>query len=103
MEKLMTSKFATKDLFNASSATPIKDLENQVLEIEAIAIKEKIDGQLCGFIKGTDGKIYATISATVLEQLTTLADLVEDMGTLQVKIVTRTSNANKTYYMLELL
>lgn len=103
MEKVMTKKFTSKDLFNASSATPIKEVEDQTLEIEAVAIKEKLDGQPCGYLKTTDGKIYATISATVLEQLTTLADLVEEFGTLQVKVVAKTSNGNRTYYMLELL
>lgn len=104
MEKVMTSKFTAKDLFNASSATPIKDVENKVLEIEAVAIKEKVDGQLCGYLKGTDGTIYATISATVIEQLTILADIIEQDGALQVKVKANVSKGNnRTYYMLELL
>lgn len=102
MENFKTSKFTAKDVFNATSATPIKDAEGETITVEAVAVKDKADGTPCGLLKATDGQIYATISATVLEQLVSLAEIVEE-GTVDVKVVPRTSNQNRTYYVLELV
>ena len=103
MEKVTTKKFTAKDLFNSSSATPIKDVAGQTLDIEAVAIRDKVDGQTCGYLKASDGKIYATISQTVIEQLVALAEMVDEGGALKVTVVPKQSNGGRTYYMLELV
>lgn len=102
MENFKTSKFTAKDVFNSMSATPIKDAENQTLKVEAVAIKDKADGSPCGLIKASDGKIYATISATVLEQLVPLAEVIE-AGPVDIKVTPKVSGQGRTYYVLEMV
>ena len=102
MENFKTSKFTAKDVFNSMSATPIKDAENQTLDIEAVAIKDKADGTPCGLLKTIDGKIYATISATVLEQLVPLAEVVE-AGAVKIRVTPKVSGQGRTYYVLEMV
>lgn len=102
MEKIMTKDFTSKDLFNASSATPINTIEGQEIEVSAVCIMDKVDGTTVGYLKGVDGKIYATISATVMEQMSALADMVE-AEPQKIKVVAKTSNQNRTYYQLELV
>lgn len=102
MENFKSSKFTAKDVFNSMSATPIKDAESKTLKVEAVAIKDKADGTPCGLIKTVEGKIYGTISATVLEQLVPLAEVVE-AGPVDIKVTPKVSGQGRTYYVLEMV
>lgn len=101
MEKIKTKGFTAKDEFNASSATPIKMAKNGVIEVTDVMVKDKADGETVGYMKTTDGTIYATISATIIEQLVALAEMVQ-AGPLTVMVVPKTSNGGREYFMLEL-
>lgn len=98
MEKIKTQGFTAKDEFNSASATPIKMAKNSVIEVVDIMVKDKADGETVGYLKSKDGTIYATISATVIEQLLSLVDLVP----AKVMVVPKQSNAGREYFLLEL-
>lgn len=103
MENFKTSKFTAKDMFNSTSATSIKDVEGKEIKVVAVAIKNRADGEeQAGLLKAEDGTIYVTTSVTIMEQLLALREMVEE-GSQTVKIVGRTSNNNRTYYLLELV
>lgn len=106
MEKIKTEGFTAKDEFNSASATPIKLAKNSVITVTDIMIKDKMpdeDGKVetVGYLKSNDGTIYATISATVIEQLVALFDILKE-GEQNILIVPKTSNGGREYFMLEL-
>lgn len=101
MEKIKTKGFTAKDEFNASSATPIKMAKNSVLKVTDVMIKDKTDGETVGYLKTEDGTIFATISATVIEQLVALSEMLTG-DTLDILVVAKTSNSGREYFMLEL-
>lgn len=98
METIRTNGFTSKDLFNAGSATPLKEAEGKTLEVKDICVKENAEGQQVGYIKTTDGTVYATISQTVVEQVKTLAEMLP----AKVNVISKRSNAGRNYLMLEL-
>lgn len=98
METIRTNGFTAKDLFNAGSATPLKQAEGKALEAKDVCVKENAEGQLVGYIKTADGTVYATISQTVVEQVKTLAEMLP----AKVTVISKKSNAGRDYLMLEL-
>ncbi len=107
MEKIKTKGFTAKDEFNSSNSTPIKVVKNSIITVTDMMIKDKLpdeDGNVetVGFLKDTDGTIYATISSTVIEQLVSLKDIIEADGPQDVLVVPKTSNGGREYFMLEL-
>lgn len=103
MEKLRTKEFTSKDLFNASASTPIKEVVDKEIEVCAICVADRLTGDTVGYIKATDGTIYATISETVIDQLSPLADMVESGERPTIKTIARQSNGGRTYYQLQLI
>ena len=98
METIRTNGFTAKDMFNAGSATPLKQAEGKAFEVKDVCVKENAEGQLVGYIKTADGTVYATISQTVVEQVKTLAEMLP----AKVTVITKKSNAGRDYLMLEL-
>lgn len=98
MEKIKTNGFTAKDEFNSASATPIKIAKNSIIKVTDVMIKDKADGETVGYLKAEDGTIFATISATVIEQLISLVDLVP----AEVLVTPKQSNQGREYFMLEL-
>lgn len=101
METIKTKGFTVKDEFNSASATPIKVVKNSVIKVTDIMVKDKVDGETVGFLKAEDGTIYATISATVIEQLVSLS-VILDNGPQNILVVPKTSGQGREYFMLEL-
>lgn len=102
MEKILTKEFTSMDLFNSSSAIPIKDMLDQEIEVSAICVVDRLSGDTVGYIKSTDGTLYATISVTILDQLAPLADMLEMGQRPTIKTIERKSNGGRTYYQLQL-
>lgn len=103
MADVRTTNFTSKDKFNIGSATPLKNVCGQTLNITAVCVAEKADGEIAGYMKDDKNTIYATISNSVIDQLVALAELVEEEGTIAVRVLERTSNAGRTYFLLELV
>lgn len=106
MDKLKTKGFSAKDEFNSANSTPIKMAKNAVISVADLMIKDKLpdeDGKIetVGYLKASDGTIYATISSTVIEQMISLADILEE-GPQDILVVPKTSNGGREYFLLEL-
>ena len=106
MDKIKTKGFTAKDEFNSASATPIKMAKNNTITVTDIMVKDKLpdeDGKVetVGYLKAEDNTIFATISPTVIEQLISLVDMLEE-GPQTVMVVPHTSNGGREYFMLEL-
>lgn len=107
MELIRTKGIEAKDIFNATSAKSIKDIKDQTIAVNGVFVKEKAeeDGKVTtvGYLRTEDGVIYATVSATVIEQLEPLAEMLDAGEICNIKVVGRTSNANREYFQLELV
>lgn len=106
MEKIKTEGFSAKDEFNAANSTPIKVAKNTIIRVTDIMVKDKLPDdadkvETVGYLKAEDGTIYATISATVIEQLIPLMDILEE-GPQDLLVVPKTSGQGREYFMLEL-
>ena len=104
METIRTKGFTAKDIFNSTASTPIKDVKEETIKVADIFVKDKVDGDTVGYLKTEDGTIYATVSNTVIDQLPALAEINEGQnGAVEVKVVPKTSNSGREYYILELV
>ena len=97
--EIRTSGITGKDVFNCGSSTPIKDVVGVQLNVVDIYVTDKEDGTTAGYLKTTDGQMYATISNSILGQLEGLAELLP----ATVVAVSKKSNSNRDYLMLELV
>lgn len=94
-----------KDLFNAKNSS--KQLENgltlKVLDTAVMQDTDK-DGEVIevGVLKTEDG-IYSTISATVINSLDMLSDIIADDGEVDVVVRVGTSNSGRDFFMLEII
>lgn len=106
MEKTRTKGFTAKDEFNASTATPIKEATGEILEVEDVMVAEKHDNDevvVVGYLKTTNGDMYATISDTIINQLLALIEMIDEDGSQKVSVQAKTSNAGRQYFMLQLM
>lgn len=102
MATIRTKGFTAKDLFNAASAISLKDCEGQILKVTDVAVVEKtFEEQVITYLKSKDGKVFASISPTIAEQAVSLAEMVEKTA-VDVRVISKISNAGNTYIMLEL-
>lgn len=94
-----------KDLFNAKNAS--KQLEDglmlKVLAVATMEDKDK-DGKSVdvGVLKTEDG-IYSTISATVINSLDMLSDIIADDGEVDVVVRVGKSKSDRDFFMLEII
>ena len=108
MELIRTKGIQAKDIFNAKSALSMKDIKGQVIEVNATFVNESKDenGNIVpvGYLRTVDGVMYATVSNTIIEQLEPLAEMLDtDYNPCKIKVVGKTSNANREYLQLELV
>lgn len=98
MKEIRTNGITGKDIFNCGSSTPIKEVIGVKLDVTDIYVTEKEDGVVAGYLKTTDGTMYATISNSILGQLDGLTELLP----ATVVPISKKSNSNRDYLMLEL-
>ena len=94
-----------KDLFNAKNSS--KQLEDGLmLKVLAVATMQDTDkdGDIIevGVLKTEDG-IYSTISATVINSLDLLSDIIADDGEVDVAVRVGTSKSGRDFFMLEII
>lgn len=94
-----------KDLFNAKNSS--KQLEDglmlKVLDTAIMSDTDKDGNEVnVGVLKTEDG-IYSTISATVINSLDMLSDIIADDGEVDVVVRVGTSKAGRDFFMLEII
>lgn len=97
--EIRTNGITGKDVFNCGSSTPLKDVVGKELNVVDIYVTVKEDGTTAGYLKTDEGDMYATISNSILGQLEGLVELLP----ATVVAVSKKSNANRDYLMLELV
>lgn len=106
METIKTKNFTAKDKFNLPTATPLKEMVGKVIDVADVLIIDRPDkdGVLItnAFLKDTDGKLYCSISPSVIQSVEPLAEILNE-GNCKVKVISKRSNAGRDYYLLELV
>lgn len=102
-ELLRTAGFTAKDVFNSASALKLSEQEDKTISVVDIYICEKPDKDgkdtISACVKDADGVVYATISQSIINQMSALAEMLP----CDVKVIGKKSNAGRTYYQLELV
>ena len=98
MEKVKTQGFTAKDEFNSAVSESLADAKNSIIHVVDVMVKEDKEGKVAAFFKDGEGKIYATISDTVIDQSLALMDLVP----ADILVSPRKSKNNREYLVLEL-
>lgn len=103
--EIRTKDFTAKDMFNAATATPLKSAIGQALIITGIWITERADQdgvvQVVANLKTSDGKIYGTISDTVIRSASALPEILED-GPVTINVEERPGNKGRNYLVITL-
>lgn len=94
-----------KELLNAKSASKKIEagLEIDVVKVGTYDDTDK-DGKpiVVGVMVDTNGEVYSTISATVIDALTDLEEILSEEGTQTIVIIQSKSNAGRDFYQLRI-
>ena len=98
-------ELSKKDLFNAKNSS--KQLEDGLmLKVLAVATMQDTDKDgkpvNVGVLKTEDG-VYITISATVINSLDMLSEIIADDGEVDVVVRVGTSKLGRNFFMLEVI
>ena len=104
-----TEKFTKRDSANSRNGLPLQELEHKsTLHIIAAAIMEDTDEEtnetkeIGVFVTG-EKEYYTTISATVIDTMYDLIDIMSDEGEVDVRIEKRKSKGGREFLSLVIL
>lgn len=103
----MTNNFETRDKFNIKAgAKSLKDAVGEKLVVKKACIGLDTDKDGTEVTAGaiiTDKGAYTTISATAVDLISDLIDMIDDGEDLTVMVESRTSNGGRDYLVLSLV
>ncbi len=106
MVEIRTNNFTAKDMFNAATAKPLKSAIGQTLSIVAIWVTERpdLDGvvKTVANLKADDGSIYGTISDTVIRSAMALPEMIEESGSVAIRVEERPGTKGRNYLVVTL-
>jgi len=105
-----TSKFGAIELFNIKAgAHSLKEAIGKTIEIRMACVGEDTNANnepvSAAALITSDGIAYTTISATAVDLIDSLIDIIEDNSTpetIKVKVETRKSNAGRDFIVLSI-
>lgn len=105
---ISTNNIGKKEIFNAKSASQALQTVSETLTVVGAAIADSTDkenGEISeiGYIFTDTGMVYGTISATVIDVLPDLIDLLNDVGEMKVEVIHRKSNSGRDFISLQIL
>lgn len=107
METIRTESFTAKDIFNSATAQPLKSVIGEVLNIVAIYVCERSDingeVQVVANLKTDDGVIYGTISDTVVRSVLALPEMLEEEGSVAIKVEERPGTKGRSFLVATLV
>ena len=107
MEEIRTNNFTAKDIFNSATAKPLKSAIGEVLNIVAIYVCERADLngeiQVVANLKTDVGEIYGTISDTVVRSVLALPEMLEEEGSVAIKVEERPGTKGRSYLVATLV
>lgn len=108
--KLSTKNFSRRDIINSRAGKPLQDFDGskKIEHVTAAAIAKDTDeetGEIrdVGIIKTADAEYYTTISATVLDSMDAVVEIIDDEGEIDLRIDKRKSNGGRDFLTLIVL
>lgn len=94
------------ELFNAKSCGQ-KMEKDMIIEVKSVGTYEDTDKDgnpvKATALVATDGTVYTAISATINESLDMLDDILQDNGTVTVKVIENVSNSGREFKQLMII
>lgn len=108
MKKIIntTKDFTAVDNFNIKITKGLKDAVGTTLTVNKIAVgeDEDMDGKdTASAALITEQGVFGTISNTVVEQVYSLIEIVNEMGPVKVSVESRRANSGRDYLVLVLV
>lgn len=95
-----------KELFNAKNCGK-KIEEGLVLKVKSVGQfddKDKDGNDIVATALATEtGEVYTCISSTVAQSIPLLEEILEEDGSVEIKVVQGTSNGGRKFYQLQIL
>lgn len=104
-----TNNFTKKDAINSRNSFALQDLDDTtILTVIKAAIVQRPDLETgedkeVSILVTNDGEVYSAISATVCETMCDIIDLLEEEGTLAIRLNKRKSKAGREFLSLTIL
>ena len=96
------------ELFNAKSSSIALQTVSDTLTVTGAAIADETNtesGEISevGYIFDKNGNVYGTISATVIDMLLDLIDLLDEVDELPINVVHRTAKSGREFISLQIV
>lgn len=103
-----TKNIGKMELFNAMSASIALQTVSDTLTVTGAAIADETNAESgeiseVGYIFDKDGNVYGTISATVIDMLPTLIDLLDEVNELPMTVVHRKAKSGREFISLQIV
>lgn len=104
---ISTKNFGTIDKFNIKAgAKSLKDVAGQTLVVTKACVgrdKDSEGNEVDAAAIITDTGAFTTISATAVELITDLVEIIDEMGDAEILVESRKSNGGRDYLVLSLV
>lgn len=106
-----TKNFNKRDALNSKSANPLKDFEGtsvimeNIVKAAIITDNDEETGEIknIGVIVNENNDYYTTISATILESIDELIEIIDEEENVKIRINKRLSNNKREFLTLTIL
>lgn len=106
MEEIRTELFTAKDMFNATTAQPLKSVAGQTIDVIAVWVTERPDAdgvvQPVANFKTAEGTIYGSISQPVIRSAVAIPELLKETGTVAIRVEERPGKGGRNYLVIQL-
>lgn len=106
MQEIRTTQFTAKDMFNATTAKPLKSVIGQTIDVVGVWVTERPDSdgvvQPVANFKTQDGTIYGTISQPVLRSAVAIPELLQESSPIAIRVEERPGKGNRNYLVIQL-
>ena len=105
---ISTKNIGKMELFNAKSASIALQTVSDTLTVTGAAIADETNtesGEISevGYLFDQDGNVYGTISATVIDMLPALIDLLDEVIELPMSVVHRKAKSGREFISLQIV
>lgn len=106
MEEIRTLQFTAKDMFNATTAQPLKSVAGQTIDVVGVWVTERPDSdgvvQPVANFKTQDGTIYGSISQPVIRSAVAIPELLKESSSIAIRVEERPGKGGRNYLVIQL-
>lgn len=108
---MQTKTFTKRDVINSNSGYSLQDFEGNQMVIElvtAAAVLQKPDSETgeqkdVAVLVTANSEYFTSISATVLDQMDDILELIDEEGSLNIRVVRKKSKGGRDFLQLVVL